>query len=604
MAQKECKKRKTSIGGQAVIEGVMMRGRTSIATAVRDDSGNITLETSRITPPEKKNKFLKLPIVRGVVSLFDSLVGGTKILMRSATVFGEDETSNFDAWVSKKNNKSSEDLDFAIFLGVLLGVVLSVALFFFLPQKIADLFSFVKKGGFWYSVIEGVIRILIFITYILLTSLMKDVRRTFMYHGAEHKTISAYEHGMELTVENVKKCSRVHDRCGTTFLFIVMTISILVFAIVNSVLVALNLSFEGVLGNLFRFAVKLLCLPIVAGISYEILKALAKTESKAVYFLKVPGLLLQRLTTREPENEMIEVAIAAFNQVLLMDSDETVATQKFTTFGNVVTLLERVKKVFKKNKIDESDAEWLVSIKLGIKRSELTDKSITVTENQVKEIAKLAGERIEGKPLAYVLGNVDFYGYILKVNENVLIPRPETEELCAIAIKNITADDKVLDMCTGSGAIAIAIQKQTNAHVTAVDVSEEALAVAKENAITSGANVEFIASDMFSNVTGIYNVIVSNPPYIKTDDLKNLQSEVKLEPQIALDGGNDGLKFYKILATDGALYLKSGGTLYVEYGIGESNDILKILEDSKNFKNIEIIKDIMGIERIIKAERV
>ena len=603
MPIKENKKCTTSIGGQAVIEGVMMRGKTALATAVRDDSGKIIVESSRLTPPEKQNKFLKLPLIRGVVSLFSSLITGTKILMRSASVFGDDETSDFDN-IIKNGKKKSSSFDFAIYLSVFVGLALSLFLFFFLPQKIADLLTFIKKDSVWYFLLEGLVRIIIFISYVLLTSLLKDIRRTYMYHGAEHKTISAYENGYELTVENVKKCSRVHDRCGTTFMFIVMTISILVFALVNSLLISINVTFEGVLGNAFRFAIKLACLPIVAGVSYEILKALSKTQSKWVYILKLPGLLLQRLTTREPDDEMIEVAIKAFNTVLEMDNDQSIKTTKFEVSGSVATLTEKVKKAFSKKGIDSSDAEWLVAITLNVKRSEVYNKKITVTPKQVEDVALLSVKRLSGTPLSYVLGNANFYGYDFIVNENVLIPRPETEELVAIALKNINSNTTVLDMCTGSGAIAITINKQSKATVTAVDISEKALEIAKTNAKNNDANVNFIQSDMFNNVSGKFDVIISNPPYVKSGDIENLQREVKFEPVIALDGGQDGLDFYRIIANDGAKFLNDGGLLFVEYGINESEQIKDILNGSNNFKNVEVIKDINGIDRIIKAEKV
>ena len=603
MANCENKKCVSTIGGQAVIEGVMMRGKTAMATAVRDEAGNITVESSRLTPPEKQNKFLKLPLIRGVVNLVTSLVGGTKVLMRSATVFGNDETNKFDDLVNNKQKKSN-GFDVAIYLSMRIGIVLSVGLFFFLPQTIADLFTFaVSKNSIGYFLIEGLIRIIIFISYVLLTSLLKDIKRTYMYHGAEHKTISCYESGLELTVENVKTCSRVHDRCGTTFTFIVMFISIIVFALVNGVLNHFNISFEGVLGNLFRFGVKLLCLPLVAGISYEILKGLAKTKSKFFYIFKLPGLLLQRITTKEPDDDMIEVAITAFKTVLEMDEDQSIPVKKFEVCGTIKNLTEKVKKAFAKQNIDESDAEWLVSITLGVSRSSVYSQTRTVTEEEVKKVAELTAIRLTGKPLAYVLGDSEFYGYKFIVNENVLIPRPETEELVCLALKSITSTNTVLDMCTGSGAIAITVSKETGAKVTAVDVSEKALEVAKNNAKLNDVTVEFILSNAFENVTDKYDYIICNPPYIKTEDMATLQSEVKFEPTLALDGGVDGLNFYRILATDGASHLNAGGILYIEYGKGQSEDIKNILLNSKNYQNIEIINDINGNDRIIKAER-
>ena len=594
-------KKCTSIGGQAVIEGVMMRGAKSMATAVRDERGEILVEAKRLKAPDKKSGFLKLPIIRGVVAFISSLVTGSKCLMRSATVYGEEESSNFDNWLSKKTGINP--IDIAMYLGVILGVLLSVGLFFFLPQVIADLFTFIDKTSIVYFLIEGLVRILIFISYILLTTLLKDIRRTYMYHGAEHKTISCYESGMELTVENVKTCTRVHDRCGTTFTFLVMIISILIFAVMNTSLLelGLNLNYLG-LGKLWRFLIKLATLPIVAGVSYEILKLLAKTKAKFFIIFKAPGLLLQRLTTREPDDKMIEVAITAFKKVLEMDEDESIPECEFNVFGTSKTLLEKVKAIVNKKGENDADAEWIVSIVLGVKRSEIGDLT-AVTREQSERALEIAKKRAEGVPLWYIIGETEFYGYKIKVNENVLIPRPETEELCYNALKEITENSTVLDMCTGSGAIAIAINKQSGAQVTAVDVSEKALEVAKENAIINGASVEFVLSDAFTNLDKKYDFILSNPPYIKTGDLASLQEEVKREPSLALDGGKDGLNFYRILSENAHKFLNFGGTIFMEIGINQDEEVIKLFLENGNYKSANAIKDINGINRIIKVVR-
>ncbi len=598
MKNNNCKK--TSIGGQAVIEGVMMRGKTAYATAVRAESGEILIESKRL---KSKNKSFikKTPILRGVFAFFDSLINGTRVLTRSATVFGEEESSTFDRWLSKKTGKSATDI--AVFFGVVIGLITSLFLFFFLPQKIADHFTFISPNTIWYFFLEGVIRILIFIAYILLTSLLKDIRRTFMYHGAEHKTIACYESGEELTIENVKKHSRIHDRCGTTFMFLVMIISILVFSLVNVLLQNVGIKFNGAFNSLYRFIVKLLCLPIVAGVSYEILKLLSKTQSKWVLIFKLPGILLQKITTKEPTGDMIEVAITSFNIVLEMDNDQTIKEKSFNVQGTSKTLLAKVKKGLKASKIeDDSEAEWIVALSTGLKRSEINSDNL-ITKEQAEKALQITLKRKEGIPLWYIIGNTDFYGYKINVNKNVLIPRPETEELVYNAISLINEESNVLDLCTGSGAIAIAVKLKTNAKVVGVDVSNEALKVAKENAKMNDADITFCLSDMFNNVEGLYDLIISNPPYIKSGDIKNLQNEVKKEPIIALDGGEDGLEFYKIIAKNGYKYLKDGGYILLECGINQSKDIVKLLSDEEKYSDVSIILDINGIDRIVKARK-
>ena len=591
---KEKKVKKTSIGGQAVLEGVMMRGRTGIATAVRDSDGTIRIEAERITPPEKQNKFLKLPIIRGVVNFFSSLVVGTKILMRSAEVYGGDdeEPSKFEKWLAK--TFKIDVMDVVLFFGVALGLVFSVALFFILPTILGNLFGKAFPDlRVVRNLIEGLIRIAIFIGYILFTSLLKDIKRTYMYHGAEHKTITCYEKGLDLTVENVKKCRRVHDRCGTTFMFFVMIVSILVYSVFGAIFPQIN-------ENIWlRILSRVVLLPLIAGLSYELLKLLAKTDSPLVLPLKLPGLLLQKLTTKEPDDGMMEVAIAAFEKVLKMDENPDEPVCKFVCPEKVSVVTDKLKKEFSAAGIDESDAEWIISIVSGIKRSELSgDKKLKSSE--IDKINELAAQRLTGKPLCYVLGNCDFYGYEIKVDERVLIPRPETEELVSEVLKVASRDKTVLDLCTGSGAIALVVSKKSGAKVIATDISEDALEVAKENFKLFDADIKTELIDLYGDLQDKFDIIVSNPPYIKTDDMDGLDDVVKnYEPHLALDGGADGLDFYRRICAGAKAHLNDGGMIFLEVGIGQADDVKKMLDEEFN---AEIIKDISGVDRIIRAE--
>ena len=592
---KDKKVKKTSIGGQAVLEGVMMRGRCGVATAVRDSDGIIRIEAERITPPEKKSVFVRLPIIRGIVNFFSSLVTGTKILMRSAEVYGgdDDEPSKFEKWLAK--TFKIDVMDVVLFFGVALGLVFSIALFFILPTFLGGLIGKAAPNmpPIVKNLIEGGIRILIFVGYILFTSLLKDIKRTYMYHGAEHKTITCYEKGLDLTVENVKKCRRVHDRCGTTFMFFVMFVSILVYSVFGAIFPVLNENVG------LKMLSRIVLLPLIAGLSYELLKLLAKTDSPLVLPLKAPGLLLQMLTTKEPDEQMMEVAIAAFEKVLKMDEDPNEPVCKFVCPEKVSVVTENLKKKFRSSSVDETDAEWIVSIVTGIKRSELGGDS-RVKSSHIDKIDELAAERIKGKPLSYVLGNADFYGYEIKVDERVLIPRPETEELVSEVLKVVKNTDKVFDLCTGSGAIALVINKKSGASVTATDISEAALEVAKENFKQFDAAVETRLIDLYGDLSEKFDIIVSNPPYIKTEEIDTLDKEVKdYEPRIALDGGEDGLDFYRRICEGAKQRLNEHGKLFLEAGYGEAEEIKKMLE---NDFNVEIIKDISGIDRIIKAE--
>ncbi len=598
--KKDCR---TYIGGQAVLEGVMMRGRKAYATAVRDPEGNIQVESRRLHPSKKMRIASKIPLVRGVINFVSSLVTGSKILMRSAEVYGDvGEPSRFEKWCEAKLHINM--MSVVSFIATLVGIVLAVGLFVALPLWLTNLIF--PERLWWtigYNLAQGGLRLVIFILYIVVITAMRDIRRVFMYHGAEHKTITCFEKGLELTPENAKTCSRIHDRCGTTFLFLVIAISIVVFSVVNWLLKDAFGSIENsVLQFLAQFGIKILFLPVVAGVSYEVLKLLAKTKSKIFLPLKAPGFALQKLTTREPSDDMLEVAIAAFKRVYEMDADESIPESTFTVSKTVKKYLEELKVLFAEKGIDESDAEWLVSVKTGVARSELANCDAVLVPSKVREMDAVAGERMGGRPLWYILGDTEFYGYKIKVDERVLIPRPETELLAELAIKTVEDGNKVLDLCTGSGCIAIAVRREVKDKeitVTAADISAEALELAKENAKANLAEIKFIESDLFEKVRGKFNLIVCNPPYIKSEDLAGLQSEVKdHEPVPALDGGKDGLDFYRRLAAEAPKHLVRGGTLLMECGAGQAQEIVKLFN---KFDYTMISRDYNDVERFVRA---
>lgn len=596
----------TSIGGQAVMEGVMMRGRRSMATAVRDPEGQIQVESERLTPPEKRSKFARLPFVRGVVNFVHSLIDGNKVLMRSADVaypVEEETPTKAEKWLDKHGVDLTGVLNF---IAVFLGVLLAVGIFIVLPQLITGFLPFSKSSrgldGLWFNLIEGGVRLAIFVLYILLISLIPSLRRVFMCHGAEHKTISCYESGKELTIENVRGCTRVHDRCGTTFLFLVMIVSILVFSLANVLVVGwlyTGTAFDGVLRVLF----KLLLLPVVAGVSFEILRLLAKTKSKFFYIFKWPGLLLQRLTTREPEDQMIECAITAFTTVLAMEEDESIPEKTFAVQCKSGALLTKIKKIFSSKNIEEEEAEWIFALTLKIPKSAVATEERVVKVAQVKEILKIVDERLTGRPLWYIIGDTDFCGYTIQVDERVLIPRPETEELAMMAVNTLEDEQSVLDLCTGSGAIAIAVKKEMEKRgkkvsVTAVDISADALDVAKKNAEENDADIVFVQSDLFARLRGRFDVIISNPPYIPSKEIDALQTEVKsFEPSLALDGGADGLDIYRKIAKEAPKYMNRGGMLMMEVGEGEAQAVAKLFKG--NAYSI-IVKDFNDVDRYVK----
>lgn len=595
--------RRTSIGGQAVIEGVMMKGRTSVATAVRTEAGEITVESRRTKDPAKRSPFLRLPFVRGVVNLVSQLYMGVGILMRSAEVFGDyAEPTKFDKWVAKKFKLNP--MHILTTVSLVLGLALAVGLFVFLPNFLTGLIFEIPGTNdhpALLSLCEAAFMLVIFIGYILSITLMKDIRRVFMYHGAEHKVISCYEHGLDLTVENARKMRTEHSRCGTTFMFFVVAVSIIVFALVNWMLDAIGWTdFDSVVNALVRLAVKLLFLPVVAGISYEILKFLAKSDCLLFRILRAPGMLLQKLTTRQPTDDMLEVSLTAFKTVLAMDEDESIPERSFEFTVPTEFARKRIAEIAPS--ADESDKDWILAEVTGRRRSELASAK-SVTKEQFEAAKKIAEKMKDGAPLQYALGNAEFYGIRLAVNPAVLIPRPETEELAEKVIEETKkrGGAKVLDLCTGSGAIAIAAAKNSPADVTATDVSAAAAEVARANALSAGVKVRVLTGDMFAPVAEEkFDVIVSNPPYIPTADIRKLDEKVRaFEPVSALDGGADGLDFYRVIAAEAGAHLTEGGVLLLEFGEGQADALKEMFAEYAT----EVYTDMQGAERILRAEK-
>jgi uncharacterized protein YqhQ len=298
--------KKTSIGGQALIEGIMMKGPSKIATAVRRPDGGIEIKESEIKPIFK-HKFFKLPLIRGSFVLIDSLINGVKELMYSAEFYGDDyEEDALDKFL-RKIFKDKDKADTAIiYSSVVLALIFSVVIFILGPTYLVNFLGKIIPDSFLLNLMEGILRVFLFIGYVYLVSKFEDIKRVFMYHGAEHKTIYCYEHGEELTVENVRKYSTLHPRCGTSFLINVMLISIIVF------------SFFGWPNPLMRLVIRLLMLPVIAGLSYELNRYVGRCSRDNILtkIIAYPGFLIQKITTKEPDNSMMEVAIAAMDRVI------------------------------------------------------------------------------------------------------------------------------------------------------------------------------------------------------------------------------------------------------------------------------------------------
>lgn len=292
----------SGIGGQAVIEGVMMKNGNNYAVAVRKPDGEIEIKKDRCKGGEDRAKFFRLPFIRGVVNFIDSLVLGMSTLSFSASFYDDEDEAKKKEGKTPEEIKKSDDL-FNV-LTMIFAVIMAVGIFMVAPYLVSHfLLEKVIKSDLLLTFLEGIIRLLFFIIYVVLISLMKDIRRVYMYHGAEHKCINCIEHGLPLTVENVKNSSKEHKRCGTSFLLIVMCISLVVMMLVR---------FDS---RLYNFIARIVLIPVIAGVSYEILRLFGRFDNGFVNFLSKPGLWLQGLTTKEPDEKMIEVGIASVEAV-------------------------------------------------------------------------------------------------------------------------------------------------------------------------------------------------------------------------------------------------------------------------------------------------
>ena len=579
--------RKCDVGGQAVIEGVMMRGSKGLATAVRTPSGKIEVDMKNIKPLTKRYKFLNIPFIRGIFILIDSLIVGIKTLNYSASFFEEDEEeSKFELWLKKKlGDKGANDL---LVTGTMMfSLLLSVGLFVGVPTLLASIFKIFGLHPIALNLIESTIRVGILLAYMYLVSKLDDIYRVFQYHGAEHKTIYCYENEEKLTVENVKKYTRFHPRCGTNFLFLTMFVSIIIF------------SLTGWGGIIQRIILRVLLMPFVAGITYELIKWLGKTDSKLGRIIAYPGLKLQELTTKEPDDSQIEVAIASL-----------LAAEGIEYRMKIGELLKKGADILKEASIDTYVLDSQLLLGKVIKKDKLyliTNRDKEVSKTEEKEYFELIEKRKNKMPIKYILKNAEFMGLDFNVEEGVLIPRPDTEILVEEALKYIPNDTNmnVCDLCCGSGAIGIALASlRENINIDLIDYYDTPIKVTKSNIIKHNLEdrAKLIKSDLLQEVINEnkkYDILVSNPPYIKDEVIPTLMEDVKdYEPHTALAGGKDGLVFYKKIVEDSPKVLKEDGILAFEIGHDQGEDV-KSLMINNGYNDIRVVKDLAGLDRVV-----
>lgn len=626
----------TKIGGQAIMEGVMMRGPDRVALAMRLPDGGFYLKTEK---KAMEGKIMKVPLIRGVVAFVKSLVVGMGTLMKSADILEaylpEDESAEPGRFEKKMTEKFGEKAiwNFLMLFAVAVSIILSVGIFVIFPTIAVNWLGKYISSSIALNLIEGVFRIILFILYVLLISRMQDIKRLFQYHGSEHKTIHCYENGLELTPENAQQFYTLHPRCGTSFLMFVFIISLLLFSLLGWPNVWL------------RIASRVLLIPVIAGISYELLRWAGRSDNFAVRILSYPGLLMQKLTTAEPDESQLEVAILSLKAVLVPPETPEIdgpvdkngipvpetdgsnpwpeISARAPRYGDAPVSVENTLKwgrdclaMIENGKRDADDIFCYV---MGFTHSELVTRAgELLDEKDVVEYEYRVNKRLTGTPIQYILHYTEFMGLPFRVDERVLIPRQDTEILAAKALRLI--DEKaildtsweapaILDMCTGSGALGVSIaHARARASVTMTDISEDALTVARENAAINGVSERcaFLAGDLFEPLSeaSVYHMIVSNPPYIRTADIATLAVEIREhEPFRALDGGADGLDYYKRIADAAPAHLLPGGILALETGYDQAEDVKAILWATGEFTDIRSYKDLAGLDRVVTAEK-
>lgn len=576
------------VGGQAVIEGVMMRGSKNLATAVRTPKGNIEIDFKDNRPVTKKYPILNIPFLRGFFVLVESMKVGMESLNYSASFLEEDneEPSKFEKWLDDKLGEKANSVLMAITMFI--SFLFAIGLFVALPTGIASVFKGAGISNVMLNLIEALIRIVILLLYMFFISKLNDIYRVFQYHGAEHKTIFCYEAMEELTVDNVRKQSRLHPRCGTNFLFLVMFVSIIVF------------SFTGWGGIIERLALRIVLIPVVTGISYEIIKWLGKNDSILAQVIAYPGLKLQLLTTKEPDDSQIQVAIASLKAAEgIKDPNK-----------NIEELIKTGTSTLKENGIDTArlDAELLLGNIIEKDRVYLiTHKEDEVSKDDAEKYFDLIEKRRNKMPVKYILNKCEFMGIEFYVEEGVLIPRGDTEILVDEVLKIIEENQEmqICDLCTGSGAVGISLAHfRQNIKVDLIDYypipEKVSLINIEKNKLED--RVFFIKSDLLEESiknNKMYDIIVSNPPYIEECEIGKLMEDVKnYEPHTALNGGNDGLDFYRKIIDQSQYTLRENGILAFEIGYNQG-EAVRLLMENNGFTNVKIVKDFASLDRVV-----
>ncbi len=551
-------------------------------------SGEIKLHSTKT----KKNpfRFMRIPFLRGIIIFFFGFVQYFYFLSESAR-FGEIENQKLPAEekVSKKLGVSSASIFW--FLFTFLVAFAGIFAFNIVPSLIVR--EIVGVSAVARNAILGALKVAIFYLFVIMLKIIPSFRAYYRFNGAINacKNLENTDATKNATTKSTATSSQ---NLSTNFLCFAIFCFAIHFFVVSLIGLEANF-FLLILFNIGMFA-------IATSVCYEFLQLF---ESRKLLVSRIVAAVLCFPVTNRPTRTELEVCLGAREELDTMTKDKT----RIEIDGKdeniaLSSVLCETKNILASHDIDApSEAEWLIATVLGKNRTEMK-LTPTITRFQLQKIRDAVSLRIKHIPLSKIFGWTEFFGMKFYVDKNVLSPRPETELVCEQAINLINSHNfkKVLDLCTGSGAIAITLAKTTKSKVEACDISRSALKIAEKNAKNLGAKVIFFESNMFSGLkkNSKFDIIVSNPPYISTKEIQLLDEEVKNhDPHISLDGGDDGLDFYRIISENAPTFLKNDGMLVLEIGEGQANAVKKLL--SANFKNIKIIKDYNNIQRIVIA---
>lgn len=570
------KKRKEKVGGMALFNGLMLRNKKREAIGKVDDNKNIYVEINDINKNIDEDKFTiyDVPIIRGIISMKNMIASSVPYVLKSS----QD--------VLNKTSKERIDIGkFELVSAYLIAINFILVLFAAIPNFISTFLAVNIR-----NLSQAIIQTSAFIIYLLLLAKVDSLKTLFEYHGAEHKVANAYEklEKRDITIENVKKQSRFHARCGGNFVVYLFFLILFITFIIPSN----NLIFKTIL--------QVMLLPFLAGFSYELVMY-TEYLPNFLKFLAYPAMSIQLITTKEPSDDKIELAI-------------------YTLFGcingeNQVSISKFVKDYLLYNKSIKKDfnIKEALNIFSSIKNIDVNDIFINMDgimldyNEQIKINMMLNRLYKDNIPMAYIIGKVNFYNEQYIVNQDVLIPRVDSEILVEKAIEYINNENlnTMLDMCTGSGCIGISITKNSKIkYTTLIDVSKEALEITNKNIILNKVDKKCstLHSDLFSNLNNSnikYDIIVSNPPYIPTKDINGLDASVKKEPTIALDGGKDGMDFYRKILKQALNHLNNNAVLIFEIGYDELEKFKEIINRYPEYKVVESLKDFGGNDRVV-----